>query len=121
MLMVLETSPDQQQIKEPDSPKIIEAAPQTPGADLIKMLELEMNEGLSQQFENGSAQQSENHELNAFLMQGCSELKESEDHEDGFKKMKGGFKNREMMMGSTIRDLGNTIKEAKKSKKAGEL
>ena len=25
------------------------------------------------------------------------------------------------MMGSTIRDLGNTIKEAKKSKKAGEL
>ena len=25
------------------------------------------------------------------------------------------------MMGSTIRDLGNTIKEAKKSKKTGEL
>jgi hypothetical protein len=41
--------------------------------------------------------------------------------DDGFKKLKGGFKNREMMMGSTIRDLGNTIKEAKKSKKAGEI
>jgi hypothetical protein len=41
--------------------------------------------------------------------------------DDGFKKLKGGFKNREMMMGSTIRDLGNTIKEAKKSKQAGEL
>lgn len=36
-------------------------------------------------------------------------------------KLKGGFKNREMLLGSTIRDLGNTIKEAKKSKKAGEL
>jgi hypothetical protein len=54
-------------------------------------------------------------------MQGASELLQQEDFEDGFKKLKGGFKNREMMMGSTIRDLGNTIKEAKKSKKAGEL
>ena len=72
-------------------------------------------------------QQSENHELQAFLMQNscCSEIKDDEeDFEDGFKKMKGGFNNREKMMGSTIRDLGNTIKEAKnflKSKKAGEL
>lgn len=46
MLMVLETSPeDKEQIKEEHVPiKAVEPiAPHTPGADLLKMLEMEMN------------------------------------------------------------------------------
>lgn len=128
MLMVLESSPDtdfktqdeQRKIK-PDFAQFL--APQTPGGELFKMLECGGLQGMEES--DSKLQQSENHELQAFLMQNsCSEIKDDEDIEDGFKKLKGGFNNREKLMGSTIRDLGNTIKEAKnflKSKKAGEL
>lgn len=90
---------------------------QTPGAEILKMLE----DG--SQF-NDSAASRDNSELHAFLADSNNPSADPKEGED-FKKLKSGlFNNREVLMGSTIRDLGNTIKEAQnflKSKRAGEL
>jgi hypothetical protein len=69
-----------------------------------------------------SAASRDNAELHAFLE--GNESASDQKLEVGGKQKSGLFNSREMLMGSTIRDLGNTIKEAKnflKSKRAGEL